>query len=108
MESDIHSKSRKFSGRLGKGVRRTRRGRPSLAELASRQESTHERLLTSAIDAFAKHGFDAVTTGLICFIAFGLGILSRPFASSLFLQRAAQAFRLLEQARREVVAALIG
>ena len=65
MEPDIQSKSSKFSGRNGKGVRRTRRGRPSLAELASRQETTHERLLTSAIDAFAKYGFDAVTTGLI-------------------------------------------
>lgn len=46
-------------------MRRTRRGRPSLAEVANRQESTQERLLKSAIDAFAKHGFDAVTTSLI-------------------------------------------
>ena len=36
-----------------------------MAELANRQESTQERLLKSAIDAFAKHGFDAVTTSLI-------------------------------------------
>ena len=36
-----------------------------MAEVANRQESTQERLLKSAIDAFAKHGFDAVTTSLI-------------------------------------------
>ena len=36
-----------------------------MAEVANRQESTQERLLRSAIDAFAKHGFDAVTTSLI-------------------------------------------
>ena len=36
-----------------------------MAEVANREESTQERLLKSAIDAFAKHGFDAVTTSLI-------------------------------------------
>ena len=48
----------------GNGGRRPRRGRPSLAEVASR-ESTRELLLKSAIDAFAKEGYEAVTTGLI-------------------------------------------
>ena len=53
------------SGRKsGNGGRRARRGRPSLAEIASR-ESSRKLLLTSAIDAFARHGYDAVTTGLI-------------------------------------------
>ena len=44
---------------------RSRRGRPSLAEVANRRESSQELLVRSAIGAFAKHGFETVTTGLI-------------------------------------------
>ena len=65
MMTGIQLQSRTAGGKPKNGVRRTRRGRLSLAEVANRQESTQERLLKSAIDAFAKHGFDAVTTSLI-------------------------------------------
>ena len=65
MMTGIQLQSKTAGGKPKNGVRRTRRGRPSLAEVANRQESTQERLLKSAIDAFAKHGFDAVTTSLI-------------------------------------------
>ena len=65
MMTGIQLQSKTAGGKPKKRVRRTRRGRPSLAEVANRQESTQERLLKSAIDAFAKHGFDAVTTSLI-------------------------------------------
>ncbi|MDG2034654.1 MAG: TetR/AcrR family transcriptional regulator [Rhodospirillales bacterium] len=65
MVTGIQSQAKMPGGKPTNEVRRTRRGRPSLAEVASRRESTQERLLKSAIDAFAKHGFDAVTTSLI-------------------------------------------
>ena len=65
MMTGIQLQSKTAGVKPKNGVRRTRRGRPSLAEVANRQESTQERLLKSAIDAFAKHGFDAVTTSLI-------------------------------------------
>ena len=65
MVTGIQSQAKMPGGKPANEVRRTRRGRPSLAEVARRRESTQERLLKSAIDAFAKHGFDAVTTSLI-------------------------------------------
>ena len=65
MMTGIQLQSKTAGEKPKNGVRRTRRGRPSLAEVANREESTQERLLKSAIDAFAKHGFDAVTTSLI-------------------------------------------
>ncbi len=50
--------------KTGNRTRSARRGRPSLTEMASR-ESSRELLLRSAINAFARHGFEAVSTGLI-------------------------------------------
>jgi len=64
MSVPVQTQKKPGQANSANSARRTRRGRPSLAEAANR-ESTRALLLNSAIDAFAKHGFENVTTGLI-------------------------------------------
>ncbi len=58
-------KSERLRDKTNGAARPPRRGRPSLAEAASHPDTSRERLLKAAIDAFARYGFDAVTTGII-------------------------------------------
>ena len=64
MNTAIQAQKRNLRNRNGDDTRKNRRGRPRLLEVASR-ESSRELLLRSAINACARYGFDAMTTGMI-------------------------------------------